>query len=391
MRRFWTRLAAGIVVLALGLGAVALWKKEELSRLLAVNRLFDADRIVWNFSHMDALFETVPVPRDGADVIPLSLGPPLDPPDGFRDWLDRRAVTGLVVLSDGERVLEDYRLGTDADDLRISWSVAKSFLSALVGVIVEDGDIPDLDAPVTEYVPGLAGSAYDGVTIRQVMQMTSGVEFDEDYLDFWSDINRMGRVLALGRSMDGFAAGLDDRVRAPGEVWEYVSIDTHVLAMVVRGATGRALPTLMSERIMTPLGVERDPYYITDGYGTAFALGGLNMTTRDYARMGQMVANGGTLGGRRIVPAEWIAESTTPSAPTAPGAIGYGYQWWIPADARPGEVLARGIYGQYVYIDSAANVVVAVNAADRRFREDGAFEDALQMMRALRDAAETGE
>jgi CubicO group peptidase (beta-lactamase class C family) len=391
MRRFWTRLAAGIVVLTLGLGAVALWKKEELSRLLAVNRLFDADRIVWNFSHMDALFETVPVPRDGADVIPLSLGPPLDPPDGFRDWLDRRAVTGLVVLSDGERVLEDYRLGTDADDLRISWSVAKSFLSALVGVIVEDGDIPDLDAPVTEYVPGLAGSAYDGVTIRQVMQMTSGVEFDEDYLDFWSDINRMGRVLALGRSMDGFAAGLDDRVRAPGEVWEYVSIDTHVLAMVVRGATGRALPTLMSERIMTPLGVERDPYYITDGYGTAFALGGLNMTTRDYARMGQMVANGGTLGGRRIVPAEWIAESTTPSAPTAPGAIGYGYQWWIPADARPGEVLARGIYGQYVYIDSAANVVVAVNAADRRFREDGAFEDALQMMRALRDAAETGE
>ncbi|UMA63704.1 beta-lactamase family protein [Roseivivax marinus] len=391
MRRFWTRLAAGIVVLALGLGAVALWKKEELSRLLAVNRLFDADRIVWNFSHMDALFETVPVPRDGADVIPLSLGPPLDPPDGFRDWLDRRAVTGLVVLSDGERVLEDYRLGTDADDLRISWSVAKSFLSALVGVIVEDGDIPDLDAPVTEYVPGLAGSAYDGVTIRQVMQMTSGVEFDEDYLDFWSDINRMGRVLALGRSMDGFAAGLDDRVRAPGEVWEYVSIDTHVLAMVVRGATGRALPTLMSERIMTPLGVERDPYYITDGYGTAFALGGLNMTTRDYARMGQMVANGGTLGGRRIVPADWIAESTMPSAPTAPGAIGYGYQWWIPADARPGEVLARGIYGQYVYIDSAANVVVAVNAADRRFREDGAFEDALQMMRALRDAAETGE
>ena len=391
MRRFWTRLAAGIVVLALGLGAVALSKKEELSRLLAVNRLFDADRIVWNFSHMDALFETVPVPRDGADVIPLSLGPPLDPPDGFRDWLDRRAVTGLVVLSDGERVLEDYRLGTDADDLRISWSVAKSFLSALVGVIVEDGDIPDLDAPVTEYVPGLAGSAYDGVTIRQVMQMTSGVEFDEDYLDFWSDINRMGRVLALGRSMDGFAAGLEDRVRAPGEAWEYVSIDTHVLAMVVRGATGRALPTLMSERIMTPLGVERDPYYITDGYGTAFALGGLNMTTRDYARMGQMVANGGTLGGRRIVPAEWIAESTTPSAPTAPGAIGYGYQWWIPADARPGEVLARGIYGQYVYIDSAANVVVAVNAADRRFREDGAFEDALQMMRALRDAAETGE
>ncbi|SEK93417.1 CubicO group peptidase, beta-lactamase class C family [Roseivivax marinus] len=391
MHRFWTRLAAGIVVLTLGLGAVALWKKEELSRLLAVNRLFDADRIVWNFSHMDALFETVTVPRDGADVISLSLGPPLDPPDGFRDWLDRRAVTGLVVLSDGERVLEDYRLGTDADDLRISWSVAKSFLSALVGVIVEDGDIPDLDAPVTEYVPGLAGSAYDGVTIRQVMQMTSGVEFDEDYLDFWSDINRMGRVLALGRSMDGFAAGLEDRVRAPGEAWEYVSIDTHVLAMVVRGATGRALPTLMSERIMTPLGVERDPYYITDGYGTAFALGGLNMTTRDYARMGQMVANGGTLGGRRIVPAEWIAESTTPSAPTAPGAIGYGYQWWIPADARPGEVLARGIYGQYVYIDSAANVVVAINAADRRFREDGAFEDALQMMRALRDAAETGE
>ncbi|ETX30899.1 serine hydrolase domain-containing protein [Roseivivax isoporae] len=386
MGRRTARAAAAAGIVALAVLAAGLWKREDLTRLMAVTSLFAEDRIVRNFSNMHTLFHTAPVPRGDGPAVPLPQGMPLVPPDGLDAWLDRRAVTAMVVLKEGAIRHETYRLGTGPDDLRISWSMAKSFLSALFGTVVADGTIDSLDDPVTRYAPALAGSAYDGVSVRNVLQMSSGVAFDEDYLDFWSDINRMGRVLALGGSMDSYAAGLDDRAAAPGTSWAYVSIDTHVLSMVLRGATGQSLPDLMSERIVAPLGLEREPLYVTDGYGVAFALGGLAMTTRDYARFGQMVLQGGHWDGRQVVPADWIAASTVPSAPTAPGALRYGYQWWIPADGDSGEVLGRGVYGQYLYLDRAAGVVIAVNGADRNFREDGAFMDSLQMFRRIRDS-----
>jgi CubicO group peptidase (beta-lactamase class C family) len=213
--------------------------------------------------------------------------------------------------------------------------------------------------------------------------MTSGVAFDEDYLDYHSDINRMGRVLALGGTMDGFAAGLEARAAPPGTRWKYVSIDTHALAMALRGATGQPLRALLSERIIAPLGLEAAPYYLVDGEGVAFALGGLNLTTRDYARFGLMVAQMGRFEGRQIVPAGWIAASTRPSAPTPEGARRYGLHWWMPADAREGEVFAQGIYGQYLYIDRARGAVIVVTAADRGFREPGVGDANIAMLRRL--------
>jgi hypothetical protein len=218
--------------------------------------------------------------------------------------------------------------------------------------------------------------------------MQSGVAFDEDYLDPRSDINRMGRVIALGGTMDGFAAALEARERPAGEAWDYVSIDTHVLAMALRGATGRSLADLMSERLIAPLGLEAEPYYLTDGEGVAFALGGLNLTLRDYARFGLMIAQEGWIDGRQVVPEDWIEESTSPQATTAPGAIGYGYQWWIPRQPRPGEVLGRGVYGQYLYIDRIRDVVIVATAADRGFREPGRQAIAMAAFRAISDALE---
>ena len=301
-------------------------------------------------------------------------------------WIEERSVTALVILDEGDLVHESYHLGTGPDDLRISWSVAKSYLSALMGTLVADGTIPDLDAPVTDYAPLLEGSAYEGASIRDVLQMQSGVTFDEDYLDYDSDINRMGRALALGRSMDRFAADLEARDRDPGEQWQYVSIDTHVIGMVIRGATGRSIPDLLSERVIAPLGLEREPYYITDGEGVAFVLGGLNLTTRDYARLGLMFLQGGVYGGTRIVPEGWVDASTTPSANTEPGRIGYGYQWWIPVGAEPGQFMARGIYGQYVYVDQVNGVVIAANAADRQFREPGVNEENIRIFRLIAES-----
>jgi CubicO group peptidase (beta-lactamase class C family) len=253
----------------------------------------------------------------------------------------------------------------------------------LLGIIVDEGLIASIDDPVVTYAPDLAESGYATATIRNVLNMSSGVQFNEDYFDFWSDINKMGRVLALGQSMDGFAAGITATQSTPGERWQYVSIDTHVLSMVIRGATGRSIPDLMSEKIIQPLGLEADPYYLTDGYGVAFVLGGLNLRTRDYARFGQMILQNGEWDGQQIVPADWIAASTIRSAPTRPGARGYGYQWWMPSDGRDGEFFGHGVYGQYIYIDRATGTVIAANSADRGFRQPGVQEGNIEMFRKI--------
>lgn len=379
----YRRIAAAVVLAALAGCAV---KYEEIGRLMAVQSLFSEDDITNNFSDMGAAFLTVPVSRGEGPVSELPTGSTATLPAEIDAFITDRNVTALLVLKNGQVVFEDYYQDTDANDLRISWSVAKSFLSALMGVLVDEGTIETIDAPVTQFAPSLIGSAYDGATIKDVLQMSSGVTFDEDYLKFSSDINRMGRILALGGSMDGFAEGLTETFAPAGQQWQYVSIDTHILGMVIRGATGRTIPDLLSEKIIAPLGFEAEPTYLVDGYDVAFVLGGLNITTRDYARFGQMIAQNGQWQGRQIVPADWIAASTMSSANTAPGNTGYGYQWWIPVGATTGQFMARGIYGQYIYIDQPRNVVIVLNASDRNFRFAGVNRQNEDMFRAIAES-----
>mmetsp|Transcript_18127 Transcript_18127/g.28117 ORF Transcript_18127/g.28117 Transcript_18127/m.28117 type:complete len:390 (+) Transcript_18127:757-1926(+) len=373
------------LALALSIAAIVVgfWKREEIGRLLAVNSLFDADRIVANFSNMDTAFLHVELPRGGGPVSPLPTADPLAMPTVYDAWVNDRSVTSMLVLQDGQVVHEAYYQGTTAEDRRISWSMAKSYLSALFGILVAEGHIGSLDDPVTQYAPALEGGAYDAATVRNVLQMASGVTFNEDYLDYDSDINRMGRVLALGGKMDDFAAALTDSFATPGATWKYTSIDTHVVGMVARGATGRGIPEMMAEKLIEPLGLEHAPYYLTDGVGVAFVLGGLNITTRDYARFGQMILQDGMWQGDQVVPADWVTASTTPSAPTEPGKIGYGYQWWMPVGAEPGQFMGRGIYGQYLYIDRQAGVVIVTTGADKLFREPGVNEMNVDMFRQI--------
>ncbi|NRB03159.1 MAG: serine hydrolase [Rhodobacteraceae bacterium] len=378
------------ILLALVLAAVVVgvWKREEISRLMAVNSLFDEAKIVDNFSNMDRAFLTAEVSRGDGPVSPLPKGQEIAPPQEFAAWVEARDVTSLLVLKNGQIVFEDYYLGTGPDDLRISWSIAKSYISALFGVLVDEGAIASIDDPVTKYAPRLAGTAYDGASVRNVLNMASGVVFNEDYFDYNSDINRMGRVIAMGQALDDFTVELQDTFATPGAQWQYVSIDTHVIGMIIRGATGRSVADLLSEKIIQPLGTEKSAYYLTDGDGVAFVLGGLNITTRDYARFAQMILQDGAWQGQQIVPAAWLAASTVPSAPTEEGKIQYGYQWWIPADARPGEVLARGVYGQFLYLDRARETVVVVTAADHEFREKPVYDSMMDMFRTLADVAE---
>ncbi|PCD75596.1 serine hydrolase domain-containing protein [Pseudothioclava arenosa] len=377
--------ARALVVLLLLVAGLGLWKREEITRLMAVNALFEPDVIVGNFSNMAGLFHSRLLDRGSAPIAALPRSAPIALPSAARDWIEARAVTGLVVLRDGALVHESYYQGTGPEDLRISWSMAKSVLSALFGTLHADGTIPDLDAQVVDFVPLLKGSAYEGVSIRNLLTMSSGVAFNEDYLDFNSDINRMGRVLAIGGSMDDFAAELVARDAEPGSKMHYVSIDTHVLGMVIAGATGRDPAELMDERIVKRMGLEASPVMLTDSEGTAFVLGGLNLRTRDYARIGQMFLQGGLWQGQQIVPADWVAASTRLQAP---GGAGYGYQWWVPRDTADhgNDYFAHGIYGQYIYINPEARSVIAVNAADRGFREPGVDDENLAMLRAIAQA-----
>ena len=385
MRRF-LRIGLRVLLVALVLGAGAAFvKRDDITRLMAVQTLFDEGRIVENFSHMDRLFHFRTLDRGKGHVSSLPAGPPDALSPAAQAWVERRAVTALLILRDGQITFEQYYKDTGSEDQRISWSMAKSVLSALFGTLVAEGKFPNLDAQVIDFVPSLKGSAYEGVSIRDVLTMSSGVHFDEDYMKFSSDINRMGRVLALGGSMDGFAASLKTRDTAPGSHMHYVSVDTHVLGMVIQGATGRDPVDLMEERIIAPMGLESSPVMLTDGEGTGFVLGGLNLRTRDYARIGQMFLQGGFWNGRQIVPADWVAASTSHQA--ADGA-GYGYQWWVPKDNADfgKDYMAQGIYGQFIYINPARKVVIAVNAVDLGFAAAGVTDENLAMFRQLAQA-----
>ncbi len=375
MRIFKRVLLAILLILALLL--VLNWSK--IKRLQTVNTLFDEDKIVHNFSNMNTAFlhqELAASPESFAwteDTQPLPETVMIaGQARSLKTVLADLDTTGLVIIKDGDLIHESYYKGTGPNDRRISWSVAKSFMSGLYGNAVASGQIKSLDDKVEDYVPALKGSAYEGSTIRNVLNMASGITFNEDYMDPKSDINDMGRILGLGGSMDDYAAGLMAKDVPPGTRWQYVSIDTHIAAMVLRAATGKTLHELFNETYSANLGFDHPPYYLTDGKNVAFALGGLNLTTRDYAKFGELFLNNGRAGDKQVIPADWVAASTVHSAPTLSNRdVGYGYQWWIPmpqeGDPNEGDYTAAGIYGQYVYVNPAKNLVIAKNAADREF------------------------
>ena len=355
-----------------------------INRLARVNTMFDADKITQNFVSIRSLFEFKDIDVDTSNPTPLPKIPQSLPKTlqwgdkslSLADWQTQRSVCAMVVLKNGARAYEGYFNGTNTDDRRISWSMSKSVLSIAIGVLHDQGLLPPLDSKIGDLVPNLSQSAYANATLQNVLNMASGVAFNEDYLDFHSDINRLGRIIGIGGSMDKFAQNMTKQDWQPGAYNHYVSVDTHVLGMVVRHITGEPLADFIRKNVFDKLGMETAPYFVTDSFAEPFILGGLNLTTRDYARVGLMMAQGGEIGGNRIVSQDWITQSTQQSAPPpdpkraamVDGVLGYGYQWWLPPDAADGEYFAIGIYGQYIYIDTSRQVVIAINSADRDFK-----------------------
>ncbi|MBW2725866.1 MAG: serine hydrolase [Deltaproteobacteria bacterium] len=350
-------------------------------QLYRVIHLYDEDRIVHNFLNMKEIFPTraVHAPTEAfafrrADLpIPASFmfnGEERD----LDEYLDYSKSTGMLVLKNDVIVFERYWRGHREDGLHVSWSVAKSFVSALVGIALAEGKFENIHDPITRYLPELEGSGYDGVQIKDILEMSSGVGFNEDYADYDSDINRFSRTIAFGGSMAKFAASLES-VRDPGSYHHYVSIDTQVLGMLLTRVTGVSLATYLEEKIWQPIGMEHDAYWMLDSSGMEVALGGLNASLRDYARFGLLYLNRGRFRGVQIVPTQWVRRSTTPGAshlqpgkgnPASSSTWGYGYQWWVPEPAR-NDYTAAGVYNQYIYVNPAARVVIVKNSANRRY------------------------
>ncbi len=387
----------GITLLAL-LFFVGGWTSlnwDKVLRLHLTTTLFNENTIISNFSQMKEAFFWVPIKRDGATFEFGKAPQPL--PETFHyngqttnttEFLKRRTTTALLVIKNDNITFEQYYLGTHEHDLRISWSVGKSFVSALMGIAVGDGLI-DINKAVSDYVPNLKDSGYNGVKIKDVLQMSSGISWNEDYSDFFSDINRMSRTLAINGSLDEFASTLVNE-DIPGTRWRYVSMDTHVLGMVIRAATGERLSHYLEQRIWSKIGAEADGYWLTDSHGAEFALGGINVRSRDFARFGRLFLNNGNWQGEQIVPEQWVKESTVPNAPQVTGdknTLGYGYQWWLGQDARPGEFVAIGVYGQYIYINQPANIVIVKNSADRTFMTGiDSMQESIAFFRGIVDA-----
>ncbi|WP_229707804.1 serine hydrolase [Tistrella bauzanensis] len=293
----------------------------------------------------------------------------------FEGFFADTDTAALLVLKDGMVRHERYALTGGRDVQWISWSVAKSFVSAMVGIAIAEGHIGGVDEPISDYVPVMPGSAYDGVSIRHVLQMSSGARWNEDYNDNQSDVHRLGTAMSGDGSLDRFVAEMVAE-NPPGTICRYNSGDTQALGALLIRATGRSITDYMQEKLVEPLGMTHAGHWLIDPAGVEMAFAGLNLTARDFARLGELYRNGGVWQGRQIVPADWVRASVTVTAPhLAPGrphiasgtsGHGYGYQWWLPAGNR-GEFSATGIYNQFVYVDPSRGVTIVKLSANRRY------------------------
>ncbi|MET0247723.1 MAG: serine hydrolase domain-containing protein [Sphingomonas sp.] len=310
-----------------------------------------------NFPHMERIFPGNIV-RRGARVRPLPAGAPLPVADGDIDaFMAQQNVAGLIVLQDGKVRLERYARGYGREGRYTSFSVAKSFTSALVGAAIRDGHIRSVTEPVTKYIPELAGRGYDGVTIAQLLTMTSGVRWNEDYTDPKSDVARMFlEPVPAGEDPTVHYMKILPREFEPGSKWVYKTGETNLIGVLVMRATGKPLATYLSEKVWRPYGMEQDAFWMVDPSGREVSGCCLSVSLRDYARMGQFAMEGG----KGVVPTDWFADSTRAHASIGVPGYGYGYQWWTYPQGRFG---AQGIFGQTIRVDPKSRVVIAVSAA----------------------------
>ena len=341
--------------------------------------------------HMGEIYFSRPIHR-GGPISELPRGAMIDDLHyqhggkalALDDYFARANTTGLIVLKHGKIVYERYLLGADEHSRFTSWSMAKSFTSTLVGFALGDGLIGSVDDPIDKYVPELKDSGYAGVPIKAVLQMSSGVDFVEDYDRSDSDSNILwsSTIATNNRPVTDFIRKVK-HARPAFEAFNYSGLDTLALGWLVSKVTGKSLSDYLSEKVWVPLGMEADASWNLDGKGAdaqEIAFCCINATLRDYARFGQLLLNDGVWDGKQLLPTGWVAEATHPDRPQVmPGrlhegwTLGYQYQWWVFPDAgpdAPAGFTAQGINGQFLYVDPAEDLVIVATNAWNRFWDD---------------------
>ncbi len=355
---------------ALVVAGVAGWLSlDKETRGLLATLPTNRDILFWSEAQRDAAFRaldrlpvlakarTVPAPSAPK---PLPPGPPLQLSLDVDEYMAGQRSAALIVVHDGKVRLERYGLGFDADGRWTSFSVAKSITSTLVGAALRDGFIRSMDDKVSDYIPDMKGSAYDDVSIRQLLTMTSGVRWNEDYADPNSDVARFNNHQPEN-GVEALASYLRRLPReAPaGTRWHYSTGETNLVGILVANATKRPLSEYLSEKIWQPAGMEQQATWILSRTGKEISGCCIQAATRDFARFGLFILDGARIDGKSIVPDGWLAEATTERTGIGVPGRGYGYQWWTWDD---GSFSARGIFGQGIFIDPKRRIVIASNA-----------------------------
>lgn len=333
------------------------------------------DLAVNTFRNMDRLLPTRRVAAGGT-AFPLPRAPvPLDQVNflsngstvDLQTYLALNRVAGLLVLKNGRIVNETYRYGNSDRTRWMSMSVAKSILSTLVGAAVKEGAIASIDDPVVKYVPRLAATAFDGVTVRNLLMMASGARWNEAYSDPSSDRRQLLDLQIAqrpGAAMDLIARL--PREAAPGSRHNYSGADAHVLGEVLAAATKKPLATYLSDKLWSRYAMEADAnWWLLSPDGMEYAAGGINATLRDFGRFGQFILDDGMIGGERVLPEGWVAQAGSPKVLGDGTAIDYGYLWYMAqgSSRADGAFVAVGINGQYIYVNRKERVVIVVLGA----------------------------
>lgn len=386
--------AVAIAALAVG-GGVWFASLDKETRGLLAALPTNRDVLGWRQDQREAAFramDRLPVLAKAARVtasptpLPLPAGRPLVIP-GIDAYMATQQTAGLVIVQDGKVRFERYGLGFDASGRWTSFSVAKSFTSTLVGAAIQDGYIQSLEDKVSRYIPGLRGSAYDDVSVRQLLTMSSGVRWNEDYEDPNADVAQFNNAKP-DPGMDATVSYMRKLPRAhpPGAVWHYNTGETNLIGVLVSSATGKPLAKYLEEKIWHPAGMQADATWLLGNSGHEIAGCCLQASTRDFARFGLFVLANGEAGGRQIVPADWFAAATRKQQDIGEPGRGYGFQWWTYDDDA---VAARGIFGQGIFIDPQRRLVIASHSNWSRASlgpEPAAREAFYVEIRALLDA-----
>ena len=306
------------------------------------------------------------------------------------DYLGQNPTTGLLIAKDDTILYEHYQYARTDRDRFLSQSMAKTITAMLIGIAVSEGKIKSIDDPVSTYVPGLANVEYGKTSIRDLLHMSSGVAFSEIY-DGQDDIARLSRDLFIESGKDPVASVAQFNTRAipPGTKWHYASVETEILGLVLRSATGEPLADYLHSRIWDAIGAEADASWAIDGTGQEIAFCCFNATLRDYARLGRLLAHDGAWEGRQLIPRQWVLDATTVK-PTdghlAPGTatpyFGYGYQvWLLPGEQRRFALL--GIRGQIILVDPATKLVMVHTAVRKKPSEPRSYAETLALWFAV--------